>query len=409
MGVSSPSPGEEAFRTRILAEVEAWQRAKIIDEAAAARILASYGLAPAEPERVWRYDRLTIVLAILGAVLAGIGVILFVAANWEGVPRLVKVGLLAGTLVAVHLAAYWARHRGLNRVSPGLILLGCLVYGAGIFLVGQAYHVPVGEPSILLLWAAGVLPMGYLAVSRPSLVLGILAVLGWYALVLARWEIRSDTHMLLAYLSWTVALLGIGEIQGSFARMRIYAQPFVLTGLIGAFLLILPLTFVGFLEQAGRGGETTSLPFPFQLSLWALAAAAVGTSAASSLLGRDSKAAVLQAAGAVALLVVPGVFLLVRPFDDAVPYAIVFNGLAAAAVAWAILVGLWTQRESFVNVGLALFSALVVARYFDVAFTLFDRSLVFIGAGLLLLGGAYAVEWLRRRLLARVRAVGSSG
>jgi uncharacterized membrane protein len=69
-----------------------------------------------------------------------------------------------------------------------------------------------------------------------------------------------------------------------------------------------------------------------------------------------------------------------------------------------VSVGVAQDREEYVNIGLAFFAVLVVTRYFDWASGLFDRSVVFLGAGALVLAGASLLESYRRRLLRQMRS-----
>lgn len=69
------------------------------------------------------------------------------------------------------------------------------------------------------------------------------------------------------------------------------------------------------------------------------------------------------------------------------------------------MTGVWSRREAFVNIGLGYFVLLVFSRYFDMFFSLFDRSLVFVGAGGLLLLGGYVLKQSRRRLLNTMQTV----
>ena len=115
---------------------------------------------------------------------------------------------------------------------------------------------------------------------------------------------------------------------------------------------------------------------------------------------RDSRVVVAQAVGTVGAFSFMAVLFLTTPFSDGAPYAVMFNGLALAMIVWAVVVGLWSQREAFVNTGLAFAGLLILARYLDLSFTLFDRSLVFIGGGLVLIGAAYGLERARKLLLA---------
>ena len=53
---------------------------------------------------------------------------------------------------------------------------------------------------------------------------------------------------------------------------------------------------------------------------------------------------------------------------------------------------------------LGLIALLVISRYFEFSATLFDLSLVFVGAGVILLAGGFLLERGRRKMLTAMRA-----
>ena len=71
-------------------------------------------------------------LSILGAVLVGLGIITFFAANWDEIPRSVKLGaLIAGVVLSYGAGFFLWQRLGYTAVGIALVLLGCIIYGAG--------------------------------------------------------------------------------------------------------------------------------------------------------------------------------------------------------------------------------------------------------------------------------------
>ncbi|SDH23251.1 DUF2157 domain-containing protein [Desulfosporosinus hippei] len=98
------------------------------------------------------------VVVTIGAILVGLGILSFIASNWDGISHLSKLLIIFGVFCGVNLAGYRLSENN-PRTGRSLIYLGTLVYGAGIFLIGQMYNFGGEFPTAFLLWSLGVLPM----------------------------------------------------------------------------------------------------------------------------------------------------------------------------------------------------------------------------------------------------------
>ncbi len=396
---------EGDFVSRLRGEVSSWRDDGIIDAATENQILARYpaGTAPGLDEG--RLNRLVLILSVAGGLIVGLGVMLIVASNWEEMARLTKVVLLLSTLLAVQGAGFWLRYRsGIPRVAAGVILVGPLVYGAAVFLVGQAYHGPINEPYLYLLWGLGSIPIAYAADSRPTLILSALVLIAWYGSLLGRWDVDVISGpSTLAFFALGATILWAGEAHEFDERTRPFAPVLTGTGLIVSMFVIFMLTHVEIWRGIDDPDEAASFgnePTAFAVSLGVLMAGAAALITVGLWLRGDSRVVVAQAVGTVGAFLFMAVLFLTTPFSNGAPYAVIFNGLAVAMIVWAVVVGLWSQREAFVNIGLVFAGLLILARYIDVSFTLFDSALVFIGGGLVLIGAAYGLERARKLLLA---------
>ncbi|MGB8818687.1 MAG: DUF2157 domain-containing protein [Rhizobiaceae bacterium] len=95
------------------------------------------------------------VLGVLGALLLGAAVITLVAANWEAIPRLTRVIVLVALIWLSWLAGAWRERSGDAIFPQVLYLFGSLVFGAGIALVGQMYHLSGDTATAALVWTIG--------------------------------------------------------------------------------------------------------------------------------------------------------------------------------------------------------------------------------------------------------------
>ena len=173
---------DRTFLAKLPREVQRWQAQGLITFDQGHAILNGYHFPEAVPDS---RNRLVTVLVILGAVLLGLGVILFFAANWQAFPKGFKLGLMLVGVPAIYGIGYWLRyHRNYQRVGTAIILLGAISFGAAVHLVAQTYNIPVNSPNLVLYWFLGVLPLAYLIRSESITVLALalgLAAVGFRA------------------------------------------------------------------------------------------------------------------------------------------------------------------------------------------------------------------------------------
>jgi uncharacterized membrane protein len=127
----------------------------------------------AQAEKMWadleeyqtehRSKKQIIAFSTIGAILLGIGAILFVASNWEKIGDIFRIILLAGSTVSVHYAGYYLRYENQKypRLGFALIFLSALFFGASLFLIAQIYNINANNSTLVLIWLLGVFPLIY--------------------------------------------------------------------------------------------------------------------------------------------------------------------------------------------------------------------------------------------------------
>jgi len=163
-------------RAWLLSEIERWTRGGIITAYQARKIEALY---PAEMQAPWAL----ILFSSFGAAVIGLGVILLIAHNWQDIPRLGKLTIITSATGIAHLAGLflWQQEGWKTRIGEALFLLGTLFYGAGIWLVAQAYNIDEHFPNGFLLWALGALALSWVIRSTPQIIAAILLLTIWGA------------------------------------------------------------------------------------------------------------------------------------------------------------------------------------------------------------------------------------
>ena len=121
-------------------------------------------------------------LALLGAILVAAGALLFLAANWEGMGRVAKLAVLFGALWGAHGASYAALRAKADHFAEAMMLLGVVLFGAGIMLIGQIYHLSADPPAGVLLWALGAIVAAWAWPSQLAACGALVLISLWFSL-----------------------------------------------------------------------------------------------------------------------------------------------------------------------------------------------------------------------------------
>ncbi|MFA5206851.1 MAG: DUF2157 domain-containing protein [Lentisphaeria bacterium] len=229
-----------------------------------------------------------------GAVLLGLGVILLFAYNWHAIPKAGKLTLVFGALAAAHAGGLrlFLNSPRFKAVGEALCLLGSMLFGAGIWLVAQIYHISEHYPNAFIWWAAGALALAW---AMPSIPQALLA-----AVLLAAWagcegiQFSSPEH-----LAPLLIVIGCGVLAWR-ERSRL---------LLAVSLAAFSLSLIFVLSTAtGYGGDAARLVFATLFNLGA-ALIAAGALARAGRLGRFAESAsVLAFFGWLPVLVIGYLF-----------------------------------------------------------------------------------------------------
>jgi uncharacterized membrane protein len=164
-------------RAWLLDELSLWRRDAIVTDQQAQRITDMYEGAGELAER--GRSKAVFTLMAAAATLVGLAALLLIGYNWEDLSRVAKLVIVLGTIALTHAAGFSLRYgRNAPALSETVFFLGCLFYGAGIWLVAQAFHINSHYPDGVWWWAIGVLPFALCLETRlmHSLVVALLAV-----------------------------------------------------------------------------------------------------------------------------------------------------------------------------------------------------------------------------------------
>jgi uncharacterized membrane protein len=394
----------------LIREIGCWQSQGIITEVQSKQLIEMYP-PPATN------GRLIAILMNLGAVLIGLGGLLFVAANWHSMTAGLKVFWIILSIVTTNYAGWHFRFEPGNRLKLGtaMLLLGALFYGAGIWLMSQIFNFDTSAADGLLVWSVGVL--------ASALVTGVAPLAVLLSVLIAAWSIAASANVAGFALAlavslfvscrlrspWAaaVALVGGGAWICAMSSTFIFGMVAYGTALFCAYLwhrkrwqvMAAPYLYVGvsltFLALLfGTGDMFWSKPeFNFVsaivLFLVSLSAGAVAASE-----DRDAQPEVI---GAIVLSILAASLIVVdvKPVGIAISNILLLGSMAC--LMWSGVNRL--QSIPLVNLTIGFFVVDIIARYFDMFYSMLDRSLFFVAGGIVLMAAGCAVEKGRRRII----------
>ncbi|XMB65849.1 DUF2157 domain-containing protein [Mycoplasmatota bacterium zrk1] len=101
------------------------------------------------------------VLVTIGSILLGLGVLSFIASNWDYMSKLIKVITIIIAL-GVSMFSSYKLEKKYPKTSESLLYLSALIYGAGIFLMEQIFNYAGDYSRAFLLWTIGIIVISIL-------------------------------------------------------------------------------------------------------------------------------------------------------------------------------------------------------------------------------------------------------
>ena len=151
----------EKFRYQLRQEAQQWQEEGLIDLDLYEQLAIRYQLN--ELDSTSR-DRFIFVVLGVGFILLGLGVITFVAANWQTWSKSVRVILLLSLFITTNCGGFYfwkSPDNRQSRLGQGLLLLGALTMGANLGLLSQMFHQTGSVYVLYLVWGLGVWGMAF--------------------------------------------------------------------------------------------------------------------------------------------------------------------------------------------------------------------------------------------------------
>ena len=418
-------------RTRWLRDqIGTWLDEGLIDAGQAEALRARYPVS--DQDTPWS----RIIVSSVGAIVFGLGIILFFAYNWADMHKVTKLALVFGAVLATHGTGFYlsASADAKRSLVESLHVMGTMLFGAGIWLVAQIYHIDEHYPDAFFVWGIGALALAW---AMPSVAQGLMAVLLvflWGSFEV--FDFSSPTH----WGSWVVLLgvLPLAWMQRSrvllFFALVAFITLFVFSaGQVEGDLVIAALFYLACLHLAA-GRLSTRSAFPESAPLFSVVGYSVylvllylfsfhevarelvrlnpegmleWSYVIAPLIASLLAWAVLLATGAwqradgirrweTGLILLAMLLVLTARFGasrgDVGIVVFAFNLIFLGHCVVMIVRGTGRLNWKQVSLGCVLFSALAFARFLDLFDDLLMRSLFFLalGAGLFLIGNFYS-------------------
>ncbi|WP_181349178.1 DUF2157 domain-containing protein [Thalassobacillus sp. CUG 92003] len=388
-------------RERMAKEARTWLEAEIITQEQYQQILQRYPEQKTKP-----------VLLTFAAIFIGLGFLTFIASNWDLLDNVVRLIIILVAMASFYTAGERVYTKSSNIVGNSLLVVAVLIFGSGIFLTGQMYHVSSFSALPFLIWS--------LAAFAVYVMFQNVIMFGLVMTIVTAGQLYSAmTYQ--AFYPWLGALLVLG---GSYALYRHRHQAFalivtvsyVVQSVVWTFsessayywlivLLLLLYAVSVWLENERvarpmRSGSVTAIAFTAVIQVFALedgfSAPALEDTYVFFLVWLGIMAGVLVKLwkqnrlfrGVDLFLFVP-VFLL--PWAGAASLMLLF----LYALGW-LLIGYQQENSQRVTKGTLAFVVSTFIAYIHFAWDFLDKSVFFFVGGVLLFGISYVLERKRR-------------
>lgn len=403
----------------LVGESEAWLDEGLISAEARGEILGRYEVSRQLP---------TVVLT-LGIAMIGIGLLSFIAANWQEIGRLLKIVMIIAGYAGCVLAAWQADRRGHRNIAGAFLLLSGFMLMGGIALMSQIFHIQGSLSGLLVVWLVAFAPTLLLSKN-----LSVYLLYEVVSLVYMNWTyIDGDVGFSRHWGTQTPAIFDPSTLVHPW-------QPLVLMLFLGAVAwwcwnedrkaVALGGKDPSVLHAIFIGGATRRIFF-FHFYVinwfgWVCVMNSTGQMMAPFFIGvaiigaliilcahrLNSSDLDLQGMACVALSGLMLTFAFVwgydwfgRRWDTPRPELLICSGLLAAFLIHRIIRG--KRGNGF---AVFLFCCLLSRWYFDMFYSFMDKSMFFVTGGVILLVIAWAYrKWSRVRAAETPRASGMGG
>ncbi|MBS9773995.1 MAG: DUF2157 domain-containing protein [Tenacibaculum sp.] len=199
------------FNNFLKKEILKWQDKNIINRDTATKIASLYNI------DLNKEDKKSSILQIIAFLFLGLSFIVLIGANWDSIPKFIRLFTVLAVVVGVNYAGYYWVKKGKENRGTAFFFLGNLCFGGAIALISQTYHLGENISAGLLFWTIGAMLMSLC--TRKSLLIGqslIIATI-WY---FTAFDMGGNTDIYLIFL-----IIGVISLYKQESRLLSFIMP----------------------------------------------------------------------------------------------------------------------------------------------------------------------------------------
>jgi len=314
-----------------------------------------------------------------------------------------------------------------DAVSQFFFLLGVLFFGITFFAFNRDFGSPISWQTIFLITSVLGLVCAYYFKLVYTLVFSLLGVVIWWIAKTATWIEFSNikpSSILTGLVFFALIFYILGRIHEKHPRFKRFALVYLILSII--FITVLMFIFStkpglsGFVELTKGADFFASWQMSVSLLLLFMAIISAGGFALGYNLIAPFEVLVLVIFvflfSIMAFLPEQALFLSSYSYYSTsggftatgIVWAVLFNAFAFLEMLGLIFLGYARKESWLINMGALFLFLLIIVKYFDWFFSFLDKSVFFIGAGLLLLVVGWSMEKGRRYMITSINSDGKA-
>lgn len=329
--------------------------------------------------------------------------------------------LLIWPAVIIGLIVFFARRQKkkshpARTISQFFLFLSVLFLGVTLLAFNRDFGEPWSWRTILLLTSAAGLASAYYFKVIYTLGFSLIGIVSWWGAQIFEWSQGKNikTSAIFAGLAFVMLLFYVlGRLHEKEFKFKHFARLYLILGIMamtGILFFLSTKPGLAGLEEMTKG---TALLGSWQivLSLLLLAGFLIGattyTASQKLISSLEILAVALHALLFMVIALLPPQALFIRTPGElssiGILWAVIFNLVIFFELLGLIFSGYLRREGWLINLGALFLFLLIIVKYFDWFFTFLDKSIFFIGAGLLLFVVGWLMERGRRYMISNIK------